>query len=266
MNKILELQKTIWFNKLISSIIIVIISIILYKIVFHFIEKTEKRSRLNVFNGKRSKTYLKLTKSIIRYIFIIITVLILLQNNGVNVSSLLAGVGILGVVLGLAIQDWLKDIIRGSSILSDNYFAVEDIVKYKDIQGKVLVIGLKTTKIKDSKTGNIVSIANRNIEEIEIVSNFAYINIPLPYEVDIKTAENVIESMIAEIKQVDKIQGATYLGVNELADSSIKYLIEIEANPSCKLQARRDALRIVLLKLEENGISVPYNQLDVHQK
>ena len=68
------------------------------------------------------------------------------------------------------------------------------------------------------------------------------------------------------IKQVDKIQGATYLGVNELADSSIKYLIEIEANPSCKLQARRDALRIVLLKLEENGISVPYNQLDVHQK
>ena len=55
-----------------------------------------------------------------------------------------AGLGILGVIFGLAIQDWLKDIIRGSSILSDNYFAVGDVVKYKDIEGKVLVIEIKT--------------------------------------------------------------------------------------------------------------------------
>ena len=266
MDKILELKNQIWFNKLISSIIIIAVSLIIYKILFHLLEKSEKKNRLNLFNGRKSKTYLKLTKSIIRYVFIVITALILLQNNGVNVSSLLAGVGIIGVVLGLAIQDWLKDIIRGSSIISDNYFAVEDIVKYHDIEGKVLVIGLKTTKIEDIRTGNIISIANRNIEQIEVVSNYIYISVPLPYELPVEKAETIMNSIVLDIKKINNVDDVQYKGVNELADSSINYLLAIKCDPHYKLQARRDALRTVLLKLEENGISVPYNQLDVHQK
>ena len=97
------------------------------------------------------------------YVIIVITVLLILQINGINVSSLLAGVGIMGAVIGLAIQDWLKDIIRGTSILSDNYFSVGDIIRYNGIEGKVVVIGLKTTKIQELKTGYIKSIANRKI-------------------------------------------------------------------------------------------------------
>ena len=77
---------------------------------------------------------------------------------------MLAGVGIVSVIIGLAIQDALKDIIRGFSILSEEYFSVGDVVTYGDITGKVLVLGLKTTKIKDISTENIISIANRNIE------------------------------------------------------------------------------------------------------
>ena len=266
MEKILELKDQIWSTKLISSIIIIAVSLIIYKILLYLIEKSEKKNRLNLFNGRKSKTYLKLTKSIIRYVFIVITGLILLQNNGVNVSSLLAGVGIIGVVLGLAIQDWLKDIIRGTSILSDGYFAVEDIVKYKDIEGKVLVIGLKSTKIQDIRSGNIISIANRNIEEIEVVSNLSYINVPLPYELPVEKAESIMEEIIAEVKKIENIEDSRYLGVNDLADSSIKYLVEIKCNPASKLQARRNTLKTILIILEKRGISVPYNQLDVHQK
>ena len=192
--------------------------------------------------------------------------MILLQINGVDVSSVLAGVGILGEVFGLAIQDWLKDIIRGSSILADNYFSVGDIVKYKDIEGKVLVIGLKTTKIQDLRTNNIISIANRNIEEVEVVSNVIYVNIPMPYEVNVEEAEKVIDDIILNVKNNEEVEDCKYKGVNELADSYIKYLREVKNNPLYKLQVKRDTLRTVLLVMEKHNIEVPYTQIDIHEK
>ena len=264
MEEVKKFFENIHHEQIINSIIIVLVSIVIYKFISYVLTKSEKQDKL--FSSKKSKTYIKLIRSIIRYLFVIITTLILLQVNGIDVSSVLAGVGILGAILGLAIQDWLKDIIRGSTILSDNYFSVGDIVKFRDIEGKVLVIGLKTTKIQDIKTGNVISIANRNIEEIEIISNLIYINIPMPYELEVEKAEKVINSITEEISKGENVNGCNYKGVNDLADSSIKYLIEINCAPTNKLQVRRNALRTILTTLEKNQISVPYNQIDVHNK
>ena len=264
MENIQELINKLDYSKLITTVIIVIISIIIYKIIIFFLTKGEEKSLVS--ESKKRKTYLRLIKSIIRYIFIIITVLILLQVYGVNVSSLLAGVGIAGVIIGLAIQDWLKDIIRGSSILSDNYFQVGDIVKYKETEGKVIVIGLKTTKIQDLKTFNIISIANRNIEEIEVVSKIINIKVPMPYEVKLDKAEKAMEDIVELAKNCNDVTDAKYLSVAELADSAIEYMLRVECDPHKKLQVRRDTLRCILVGLEKNGIEVPYKQIDIHQK
>lgn len=252
--------------QIVNSIIIVLVSIAIYKGIMYFISKSEKRDKANLINDKKRVTYIKLIKSLIRYIFIIVTVLILLQVNGVDVSSVLAGVGILGVVFGLAIQDWLKDVIRGSSILTDNYFSVGDIVKYKEIEGKVLVIGLKTTKIQDLRTNNVISIANRNIEEVEVVSNVIYVNIPMSYEVNVEEAEKVVDEIIFDVKNNENVEDCKYKGVNELAESYVKYLIEVKNNPLYKLQVKRDTLRTVLLNMEKHNIEVPYTQIDIHEK
>lgn len=270
MNYIMEQIKSFFTNilqmKFVNSIVIILISIIVYKGLIYFFNKSEKSNRLNLFNSKKSKTYLRFTKTIIRYVFIVVTVLIILQQNGIDVSSLLAGVGILGVVFGLAIQDWLKDIIRGSSILSDSYFSVGDIVKYKDIEGKVLVIGLKTTKIQDLKTSNIIAIANRKIEEIELVSNVIYVRIPMPYEVEVEKAEKAVFDIIQKVKTNTNVENCMYKGITELAESSVQYLLEVKCNPINKLQVRRDTLKSILLGLAENQINVPYNQIDIHTK
>ena len=250
-------------TNLISSIIVIAISIVLYKIVVFFLSKGEEKNKQKV---SKKNTYLKLFKSILRYVFGIVTILIVLQINGIDVNSILAGVGIAGVVFGLAIQDWLKDVIRGSSILSDNYFQVGDVVKYKGMEGRVLLLGLKTTKIQDLATSNIVSIANRNIEEIEVVSNYIYVKIPMPYEVNVERAEKTINEIKGMIEKNEKVEKCKYLGVTELADSSIEYLLEITCNPINKKQVRRDALRSILLGLEKNNIEVPFTQIDIHEK
>lgn len=266
MEDLLKLFSNFMHTKLVTSIIIILISILLYKVVMHFLTKGEKNDKLNLFTSKKSRTYLKLTRNLIRYVFIAITALILLQVNGVDVSSLLAGVGIAGVVIGLAIQDWLKDIIRGSSILTDNYFAVGDVVKYNEMEGKVLAIGLKTTKIQDLKTGNILSMANRNIEAIEVVSNLVYVNVPMPYEVPVERAEEVIDGIVAAIMDNNHVTGCRYISVNELEDSYIAYGIEIQCNQVYKRQVKRDALRSILVEMAKHEIEVPYTQVDIHEK
>ncbi|MDO4996690.1 MAG: mechanosensitive ion channel family protein [Bacilli bacterium] len=252
--------------KSIHTVIIVVLSIIAYRMIVYILKKSEQKSKFSLFTSNKGKTYLNLLISTIRSIFIVVTILVILQTNGINVSSVLAGVGVLGVVFGLAIQDWLKDIIRGSSIISDNYFEVGNIVKYKDIEGKVLVIGLKTTKIKELKTGNVIAIANRNILEVQVVSNLIYIKIPMPYELPVVKAEKVVDEIINMIKNNNHVNDCKYKGVTDLAASYIEYFIEVDCKPEYKLQVRRDALRSILIGMENNKIEVPYTQIDIHNK
>ncbi|MBQ2659673.1 mechanosensitive ion channel, partial [Candidatus Saccharibacteria bacterium] len=127
------------------------------------------KKRPKVISDKKRKTYLRMLKSIVVAIIIIVAILIILQLLGVNVSSMLAGVGIASIVIGFALQDAMKDIFRGLEIVSDNYYDIGDVIKFGDNMGQVTSINLRTTKIQDFNTMNTVSIANRNINQVEVV-------------------------------------------------------------------------------------------------
>lgn len=265
MEEVKDFFSNIIQNKLVDSLIVIIISYLIYRIFHRIVMKGEKNSRLNKSITNKGKTYFKMILNIIRYVFVIITTLIVLQINGVNVSSMLAGVGILSVIIGLAVQDALKDIIRGISILSDNYFSVGDTIRYGNIEGKVLELGLKTTKVQEPM-GGIISIANRNIEQVEIISDLLMIYIPMPYEVPVDTAEKVINDIVQVVLKNKDVKACEYKGVSELADSSINYLMTVHCNIDNRFQVKRDSLKAILKEMENNNISVPYNQIDVHTK
>lgn len=72
--------------------------------------------------------------------------------------------------------------------------------------------------------------------------------------------------MIDDENKIDELKKDLKSKISELADSSIKYQIKVYCNPIDKIQIRRDSLRCVLLGLDKHNISVPYNQIDVHQK
>ena len=264
MKDYLEFMNKALHSKIVNSIVVIILSFLIYRIITYFL--SDKNKKINLFTSNRSKTYLRLIKSVIRYLFILITVLILLQINGINVSSMLAGVGIAGVIFGFAIQDLLKDIIKGLDIISDQYFQVGDIIKYKGMEGKVLAIGLKCTKLKDIRTANVVSISNRNIEEVEVVADFIDVYIPLSYELKLSKAEKIINEIVSEVKKLTLVNDVEYKGVSKLDDSSINYYLKVYCDPINKLQANRDVLRIILSIFEEHNISVPYKQIDIHNK
>ena len=253
-----------WLVRIIYSVLTIIISAIIYKVFMGIISKSFNKSKLK--NNKKATTYIKLAKNIVRYVAIFLVIMIILKIYGVNITSMLAGIGIISVIIGLAIQDFLKDIIRGTSIISDDYFSVGDIIKYKDIEGKVLELGLKTTKIEDIATGNIYSIANRNIEEVAIISNLLYVRVPLPYELKLKEQKKAVSDVIELIKKDELVEDVQNLGLVDLADSKIEYLLKITANPKDKYQVKRNANECIIEAFEKSNIEVPYNQLDIHQK
>ena len=260
-----EAIKIFTLDRVISSLVVIVISIFIYSIINKVILSTRSKSKFKLMISSKSETYIKMFSSVLKYVLLTVTVLIILQIYDINVSSMLAGIGILGAVFGLAMQDALKDIIRGINIISDDYFAVGDVIKFGDVVGKVLVIGLKTTKVLDINTQNVVSIANRNIEQIQIVSKQLDIEVPLSYELSKSMAEDVILQMLDIIKKNLNVE-AEYKGINKLDDSSINYLIRIWCDQEVKPQIRRNAICLIVDVLEKNGIEIPYNQIDIHNK
>ena len=246
-------------KNLVSTFVIIVISLIIYYLVGKLLDRSKMKIDTN-------NTYFSMIKSAIRYAFFLLVVLVVLQINGIDVSGMLAGLGIAGAIIGLAVQDSLKDIIRGISIIAEKYFKVGDVVKIGDNTGKVLDLGIKTTKIKDLYTDGIVSIANRNIEKVEVVSTSLHLNIPFSYDMKLSVVENIINEIKDEVSKIDKVLKAEYRGVTEFSDSSIDYRLYLSIKPEYIIPVRREVLTKILRILENHNISIPYKQLDVHNK
>lgn len=252
-------------EKYISLAIIIIGSIVYFlskKVIKKIIIKNENNSKLD----KKKKTYLKLFNNVLKYLLLIIVIILILQVNGVNVSSIVASLGLITVIVGFALQDALKDIIMGINIVVNDYFSIGDVLKIDNIEGKVIEIRLKSTRMKDVNNGNIFMISNRNISQALNLSEQLDIDIPLPYEEKITRVEEVMNTMIEQISKLENVTKVEYKGLNEFGDSAIYYKIRIFCKPEFKPQIKRDSNRIIKLELDKNNINIPYKQIDIHNK
>ena len=258
-----EFFKNINLERIIYSVIFILFSILFYKLVSWPIKHRFKVRK----KDKNRDTYFALIFSVIRYAYIILVTLCVLQINGLNVTSLLAGVSIVSAVIGLALQDTIKDVIRGFSLASEDYYKVGDYVKINDMSGTVVHLGFRSTKLRDGLTGNIITIANSEIDKAEVSADLINVDIPLPYELKLSEAEPIMQEIVelAKAENPDTLTECEYRGVSELANSSINYRIYARCS-SDRIQVKRNIYHAALSVLEEHKISVPYPQLDVHQK
>lgn len=217
-------------------------------------------------SDKKKRTYMRMIKSIICTLFVVIITLIILEAFGINVTSMLASVGVASVIIGFALQDALKDIIRGIEIISSNYYDIGDIIKFGDNLGEVQSITLRTTRIQDINTMNIVSIANRNIDKVEVDTGYIYIPVPLPYELKIEKADEIMKEITKNLQKTDLTLTADYQGLSKIDNSAMNYQVVVTCDPINRLQARRNCLHTIVKTLEDHRITIPYEQLDVHTK
>lgn len=265
-----EIMSMLLNKKFLIAISTVIVSFVFYEIIKRLINRRinviKHKSNTEISVLRKQKTYLKLSTSIIKYIIIIVDAIFVLQIYGVNVSSIITGVGVVSVISGLALQDALKDIIAGFNIIVDSYFSVGDVLEIENTQGKVTEITMKVTKLKDINNGNILVIANRNIVKAISLSNQFDIDIPIPYEESIEKIEALLNELVEKLKKNEKIDDVKYVGINQFGDSALIYKLRFWTLPENKPQLRRDVLGEIKRKLDANNIEIPYTQIDVHTK
>ena len=265
METLKHILENTWVQRGVWSFFVVMFSGLVYRVVTKFLTRKEKQNT-KILSQKKNRTLIRMIKSIIGYALAIVTILMVLQIYGVDVTSMLAGVGIASIIIGFALQDALKDIFRGFDIVSDGYYEIGDVITFGENTGQVLSINLRTTKIQDINTMNIVSIANRNIDRVEVVSNAIYFNMPMPRELSVEKAEEILKSTLKEIKKDENVTNAELLGLNKITDTGFEYLFSINCDATVKLATRRKALRVIVRTLEDNKISIPFNQLEIRNK
>lgn len=263
MDKILEV---IFRKEIIGTLITIIVAYTAYIMVRFIIEKLLSKNK-SEYDKKRKRTVAELLKNICKWLLIAITMIIILDLFGMDVSSLIASLGIASAVGALSLQDTLKDIINGASIIMDNYFVVGDYVKYNGFHGQIIEFGLRSTKIMNFD-GEVLVLANRNISEVINLSQktaSTLILAPTAYEAPVEKVEKVLNEIVEEVKTWDTMKKDTaYIGINELKDSCIEYGIRIYCSPGKVWTYKREILKMIKQKYDKNKIKIPYTQLEVH--
>lgn len=257
----------ILIKEIVGPIVIIISAFIIYFIVKKIINHSIK-SKLSKIDIRRHKTINGLILNIIKYLLIIIVVLSILSIYGVNTHAFITSLGVIGVVVGLAFQDILKDLLSGISIIIENQYAVGDTVTINDFKGEVLTIGLRTTRLK-AYTGEIKIIANRNINEVvnhSFSNSLAIIDVMVSYESDLEKVEEVLQEVCNKMtNQISFIKGKIQLlGIQKLDDSGIIYRMTADTKPMKHHEVERIILREIKIAFDNNKINIPYPQVVIH--
>ena len=185
--------------------------------------------------------------------------------NGVDVPGIAASLGVAGIIVGFALQDVLKDLIMGITIFWDGYYAVGDVVRYGNCEGVVVALNFKSTKLRDIKTGNVVSVSNREISQAEVLSDWLDVCLPMGYEVPAKKARELAAEFAKRAAGLDAVTSAEFCGTQELGASSVSYLVRLHCEPAVRYVIRRKAQDLIQDLYAERGVSFPYDRLEVAQ-
>ncbi len=256
-------EKFLLSEKFILPVVYIIVGIIIYQLIRAVMKRISKNKIVN----KKKKTIIALVKNIVKYLIMIFVVLGILDAYGVNISGLVASIGIAGVIVGLALQDMVADFLSGLLILFDNHYSIGDTVTIDGFTGEVANFGLMTTKIK-AATGEVLIISNSSFKKVinyNMNNTTHYINIDVSYDTDIDKLEKVLTDMEKEVEKIEGyVDNYKLLGVQEFAASSIKYMVTLECKTNLRFQVKRDFNKILKKYLDEANIEIPYTKVDIN--
>ena len=217
----------------------------------------------------RIRSVLSIISSLLKYVAGIVILCWGLAMIGVNVSTIVASVGIVALIVGFSAESLIADVVTGAFMLFENQYNVGDIVEVDGFRGTVTNIGIRTTSITDA--GDNVKILNnsamRNILNRSDKPSRSVCDIGIPYGTDIEKLEEQIPGLMQSIyeKRSDTMKKPPeYLGIQALADSAVILRFVVEVSEKDIYSCARIMNRELLLGFRKLGIECPFPQVDVH--
>lgn len=262
MNKFISI---ILSKMVITPIIIVIACVLICSLSKIVVSKIFSIKNKNI-DIKKHHTIINLINNIFRVFVITISFILILENFGIDTASFVASLGVFSLVIGLALQDLLKDIIVGINLVFEGQYNIGDWVKIGDFKGEVLASNFRTTKLK-AYTGEIKIISNRNISEVinySLSNATAIIDVSVAYESDLNKVKSVLDNMCSELITNKKVKDMECLGVQELENSGIVYRIIAHDDYNTSIVLTRMIKEEIVSIFNKNNITIPYPQVVIH--
>jgi len=202
----------------------------------------------------------------------IIALFMILSEVGLDITPLLASAGVIGVALGFAAQSFVKDLIAGFLIISENQFDVGDVVKIADVTGGVEEINLRRTQIRD--LDGVLHIVPNG--EIRVASNYtmmwsrAHLDISVAYKEDLDRVMSVIRRVWEETAEDPRWEPQLIsktpwlLRVNEFGDSGIIIKVVGETKPMSQWDVMGELRRRIKRAFDEEGIEIPWPHVKLY--
>ncbi|MGN0985870.1 MAG: mechanosensitive ion channel family protein [Candidatus Enterenecus sp.] len=217
----------------------------------------------------RARSLLSIISSLLKYTAGIVILCWGLSILGVNVSTIVASVGILALIVGFSAESLIADVVTGAFMIFENQYNVGDIVEVDNFRGTVTSIGIRTTCITDP--GDNVKIVNnsamKNILNRSDKLSRSVSDISVPYATDLEKLESQIPALMQSIfeQHPDMMKNPPrYLGVQSLADSAVILRFVVEVDEKDLYSGARVLNHDLLLGFRRLGVECPFPQLDVH--
>jgi len=206
-----------------------------------------------------------LLSRIVKGVIVLFTLLIVLQQFGIQIFPLIAGLGVAGVGIGLALQGVFLNLFAGLNIIFTKPFRVGEFIELLGVQGEVQAIDLFSTKLLHADRSQVV-IPNRKIIG-EILHNYGKIRqldltVGVAYGTDLIKALGLVRRILDANPRVLK-DPASGVGIRLLGDSSINLAVTPWAKMPDVGPAQTELYQAIVEQFGAAGIQIPFPQREV---
>ena len=222
-------------------------------------------------DDRRAATLAPAVQSLVRTLLLGAGIITALHQLGVNVTTVLAGAGVLGLAVGFGAQTLVRDVISGFFLIVDGVVEAGDHISFNAVSGIVEEVGLRMTQIR-SYDGRLWYVPNG---ELKIVGNYnrawarAVVNVPVAYEQDIGVALELIQEVgdawATEHEELvlepPEAQGVMNLGAS---DVGIRLVVKVVAMEHWAVE--RELTRRIKQALDARGLDLPVPRQVVYHR
>jgi len=249
--------------KILLFLLILIVGRFLARLISRAVEKSLARPKVNM-----SHLLKRMTVTFTKNAIFILALVFGLAQLGFSLGPLLAGFGVVGFILGFAMQDSLSNLAAGMMILINRPYDVGDLVDISGVFGKVENMSMVSTSIltldnqklvvPNSKIwGDVIkNVTDQRVRRVDMTFGIAYTD-------DIPHAEEVFKDILEKHDRVlDEPESMVRL--HTLGESSVDFVVRPWVKTDDYWDVYWDVTRAVKMRFDEEGISIPFPQRDIH--
>jgi small conductance mechanosensitive channel len=254
--------------------LILLVGWIGYRLLTVLIRRVLRRlqdSSASAVRVQRARTLGPLLTSISRYLVGFIVAVVILQQIGIDVRTLIVSAGVAGLAIGLGAQSLIRDVVSGFFLFFENLIAVGDVVEVGPHTGVVEAVGLRVTKIRKF-SGELRIVPNGELAAFGLhTAGWArlIVEVSVAYEEDAGRALRVLgevgralaDAYPAKMLELPTAEGILRFGQGSLAESVLRLHARVVASEKFPLEL--EARRRVKEAFAANGIRVPRPAMDI---